>query len=213
MSNVTVLNKTKMATGLMSLALSITFLGSNNVVYANCTSDGAYGQKCERAEDFDIDKDVRFVGDDTWKDKLTKVKKGQRIEFKITVKNTDDVEVDSMKMVDFLPDELEFKGGDKLVQYWQDFSAGEKKTFIFEAQVKDSEYNRSNFEKCVVNKAEAYYSDDEVGSDSAKVCYSDKDIEELPRTGPIDDGMLALAGLVSTGLGLSIKLFLRKYLA
>uniref|UniRef100_A0A7C4TL46 DUF11 domain-containing protein n=1 Tax=candidate division WWE3 bacterium TaxID=2053526 RepID=A0A7C4TL46_UNCKA len=206
------LSKLNMATGLIASVVFLTYIGSNNVAFAGCVSDGAYGQDCSYDKDFEVDKDVRFVGDKDWKDKVTNVKKGQRVEFRVTIKSESEIDVDSMKMIDLLPDELEWKSGDNLVQYWQDFSPDEEKEFVFEVIVRDSEYERGDFEKCVVNKAEAFYSDKEIGSATATVCYSDEEIKELPKTGPVDGGIVGALGILSMGLGLSVKAFLKKYL-
>ncbi|MBI2414258.1 LPXTG cell wall anchor domain-containing protein [candidate division WWE3 bacterium] len=191
-------------------ALTILALSFNGLAFADCEPDGAYGQICTYTKEFEIDKQVRFVGDDDWKDKIVGVKEGQKFEFKVSIKNNGEVDVDSMKMIDFLPDEIERISGDELVEYWENFESGERKNFVFEAKVRDVEYDKKNFEKCVVNKAEAYYSDNEIGSATAVVCYGDSQPKELPKTGPIDNGLLGILGLVSTGLGLSLKSLLKR---
>lgn len=190
-------------------ALSVAALAFNGLAFADCEPNGAYGQNCTYTKEFEVDKQVRLDGTDDWKDKII-VKEGEKFEFKITVKNNGEVTVDSMKMIDFLPDEIERIGGDDLVKYWENFEPGESKKFIIEAKVRKSEFDKKNFEKCVVNKAEAYYSDDEVGSGTAVVCYGDSKPKELPKTGPVDNGLVGLLGLVSTGLGLSLKSLSRR---
>jgi uncharacterized repeat protein (TIGR01451 family)/LPXTG-motif cell wall-anchored protein len=168
--------------------------------YASCTDNYGGGQTCIYNKNFDIEKKVRKEGDDSWKDKVTNVKENQVVEFKIKVKNTGEVKVDDMKMIDKLPKEMERVGGDGLTEYWDDFDSGDTKTFIIKAVVKDSEYDNKNFEKCVVNKAEVEYKGDEEASDTATVCYSDKEITELPKTGgnSVFYGVLGL-GLVALG--------------
>jgi LPXTG-motif cell wall-anchored protein len=109
-----------------------------------------------------------------------------------------------MKMKDSLPDEMERVGGDGLTEYWEDFEPGETKTFIIRAKVNSEEYDRENFEKCVVNKAKVLYDDDEEGSDTATVCYGDSEVTELPKTG----GSSVLYGALGLGLsafGLTVK--------
>ena len=172
--------------------------------YAKCTSNYGGGETCVYNKRFDIEKKVRKEGDDSWKDKVTNVKKGQVVEFKIKVKNEGEVEVDNMKMKDSLPKEMERVGGSGLTEYWDDFESDETKTFIIEAVVKDSEYDRKNFEKCVVNKAEVLYDGDEEASDTATVCYSDKKVTELPRTGG-DSLAYGAVGLGLTALGVLSK--------
>jgi LPXTG-motif cell wall-anchored protein/uncharacterized repeat protein (TIGR01451 family) len=169
-------------------------------VYAGCTANYGGGQTCIYNKNFDLEKKVRKEGDSSWKDKVTNVKKGEVVEFRVKVKNDGEVEVGDMKMLDKLPKEMERVGGDGLTEYWGDFAPGKTKTFTIKAVVKDSEYDRKNFEKCVVNKAEVEYKGDEEASDTATVCYSDKKVTELPKTG--DSSMVYGAvglGLVALG--------------
>ena len=172
--------------------------------YAGCESTYGGGETCVYNKRFDIEKKVRKEGDDEWKDKVTNVKENQVIEFKVKVKNKGEVEVDNMKMKDSLPKEMERVGGSGLTEYWDSFEPDETKTFIIKAVVKDSEYDRDNFEKCVVNKARVEYDGDEEASDTATVCYTDKEITELPKTGG-DSVLYGLTGLGLVGAGIVIK--------
>ncbi len=172
---------------------------------AECTPDGAYGETCVYDKRFEVSKKVRLEGDDTWKDKVIDVKDGEIIEFRIKIKNVGELEVDDMKMTDYLPEELFRTGGDGLTEYWSDFEADSSETFIIQARIRREEFDRDdNFEKCIVNKAKAEYDGDKVGSDTATVCYGDR-IEELPETGATMTEALTIMSLVSTGLGLSLK--------
>ena len=181
--------------GALLVAGTTSVLGVGTV-YAGCTSNYGGGQTCIYNKNFDIEKKVRKEGDNSWKDKVTNVKEGEVVEFKIKVKNDGEVNVDDMKMIDKLPKEMERVGGDGLTEYWDDFDSGDTKTFIIEAVVRDSEYDREDFEKCVVNKAEVEYDGDEEASDTATVCYSDKKVTELPKTG----GSSMLYGALGLGL-------------
>ena len=181
--------------GALLVAGATSVLGVGTV-YAGCTSNYGGGQTCIYNKNFDIEKKVRKEGDNSWKDKVTNVKEGEVVEFKIKVKNDGEVNVDDMKMIDKLPKEMERVGGDGLTEYWDDFDSGDTKTFIIEAVVRDSEYDREDFEKCVVNKAEVEYDEDEEASDTATVCYSDKKVTELPKTG----GSSMLYGALGLGL-------------
>lgn len=167
-----------------------------NKAYAGCEANYGGGETCIYNKNFDVEKKVRKEVDDSWKDKITNVKKGEVVEFKVKVKNDGEVKVNDMEMIDKLPKEMERVGGDGLTEYWGDFEPGETKTFTIKAVVKDSEYDRKNFEKCVVNKAEIEYKGDEEASDTATVCYSDKKVTELPKTG----GSSMLYGALGLGL-------------
>lgn len=177
----------------------ISVLGVNKA-YAGCEANYGGGETCIYNKNLDIEKKVRKEGDGSWKDKVTNVKEGEVVEFKIKVKNDGEVKVNDMEMIDKLPKEMERVGGDGLTEYWGDFEPGETKTFTIKAVVKDSEYDRKNFEKCVVNKAEVEYKGDGEASDTATVCYSDKEVTELPKTGgsSMVYGALGL-GLVALG--------------
>jgi hypothetical protein len=104
-----------------------------------------------------------------------------------------------MKMEDFLPSEIERVDGDGLTEYWEDFEPGETKTFYIDVEIDSDEFDRENFDKCVVNKAEVRYDGKFEGADTATVCYGVGEITELPETGfvetalPLGLGLLAVA--------------------
>ncbi len=174
-------------------------------VLATCVSDGAYGETCTTEESYRIEKWVRIKGDDAWVDKVNDVQEEDIVEFKITNTNTGDEDSDNMKMTDTLPSEMERTGGDDLIEEWDDFAADSEETFIIEAKLKASEFDSdTEFEKCVVNKAELEQDDDFVGSDTATVCYNNADVE-LPETGPMSPLAMGLAGLISTITGAILK--------
>jgi len=185
----------KLISALVVSAVSAGLFGGSQV-YAGCTPNYGGGQTCIYNKNFDIEKKVRKVGDDSWKDKVTGVKKDEVVEFKIKVKNAGEVDVDKMKMTDKLPKELERVGGDGLTEYWDDFDEDETKTVVIKAKVKDSEYDRKNFEKCVVNKAIVEYKGDQEASDTATMCYGDGEPTELPKTG----GNTVVYGALGLGL-------------
>lgn len=178
------------------LVAGVTSVLGVNTAYAGCTSNYGGGETCIYNKNFDIEKKVRKEGDNSWKDKVTNVKKGEVVEFKVKVKNDGEVKVNDMKMVDKLPKEMERVGGSGLTEYWGDFEPDETKIFTIKAVVKDSEYDRKNFEKCVVNKAQVEYKGDGEASDTATVCYSDKKVTELPKTG----GSSMIYGALGLGL-------------
>lgn len=178
-----------------------------NTVYAGCESTYGGGETCIYNKSFEIEKKVRIEGDNEWKDKVVDVEEGETVEFRIKVKNVGEVEVDDMKYEDFLPDEMYRTGGSGLTEYWDNFEPGETVEFKLEAKVDESEYDYENFEKCVVNKAELYYKDAFEGSDTATVCYSngEKEITELPETGPTSTVGLALSGIGLIAAGTLVK--------
>ncbi|MBU1132880.1 MAG: hypothetical protein ABIA11_00825 [Patescibacteria group bacterium] len=188
---------------LIALVIFASFMFLNGAsVYAN------YGGG-EVNKRFKITKQVRLEGDNSWKDKVTNVKEGEVIEFRITVENLSDEEADefdNMKIEDFLPDELFRVGGSGLTEYWDNFGSGEEKKFTIEVKVEFNEYDRDiTFEKCIVNKVELEWDGEFEGSDTATVCYGNEEPSELPKTGYTST--LAIAGLATLVAGLFAKKF------
>ncbi len=177
--------------------VAITFVVVNTS-YA-FADESNYGGTEIKNKSFRIEKEVRMVGDNSWKDKVTDVEENEVVEFRIRVENVGEVEVDDMKMEDFLPDEMYRVGGDGLTEYWDNFAPGDVETFKIKAQVESDEYDREDFEKCVVNKAEITYDGDFEGSDTATVCYGNVEVTELPKTGAGSTFAIAGTALVVVG--------------
>ena len=137
---------------IVSVAFLALSLGFSTPVYATCESTYGGGEKCVYNKSFDIEKKVRKEGDSKWKDKVTDVEEDEVVEFRIRIKNVGEVETDNMKMIDDLPDAMERVGGSGLTEYFDNFAPGEVEEFIIKAKVKDKEYDRDNFDKCVVNE-------------------------------------------------------------
>jgi uncharacterized repeat protein (TIGR01451 family) len=188
----------------VAVAASLLAAGSNKV-YADCEPTYGGGETCVWNKSFRITKDVRIEGDDDWEDKVTDVAEDETVEFRIRIKNVGEIEVDNMKMKDILPDELIKIGGSGLTEEWDDFEPGETKEFIIKVKVDSEEYDRENFEKCVVNKAEAFYKDKFEGADTATVCYGEGEISELPETGAGSFAFLNGLGLGLVSLGTMLK--------
>lgn len=181
-------------------------LGTNNVyAYGNCEANYGGGETCILNKSFEVTKKVRIEGDNSWKDKVIGVAIDEIVEFRIRVKNVGEVEVDNMKMEDFLPDEMIFLDNEGLTQEWDNFSPGETQEFKIKARIKDSEFDRENFEKCIVNKVEIDYDGNFEGSDTATVCYGDAEITELPETGPTASIAFSVIGLGLISGGTLVK--------
>ena len=161
---------------------------------------------------FEIIKEVRLCDSNgencsDWEDKVTGVEEGDVVEFRVRIKNLSDEEADefdNMKMKDVLPDEMYRIGGDGLTEYWDNFGDNETKTFKIKAMVDSDEYDvDGDFEKCVVNKASAYWDGNFEGADTATVCYGDQEPTELPETGA--SGTVAVIGSILVFLGFALK--------
>ena len=197
-------NKIKLIGSLITLGLFV-FL-SIGTVYA-----GQYGEE-EYNLRFKITKEVRIQGDSEWKDKVTDVKEGEVVEFRIKIRNRSDGPADAtddMKMEDFLPEEMIKVGGNGLTEEWDNFDPKDEKVFIIQAKVDSDEYDRDvEFEKCVVNKAELRWDGEFQGADTATVCYGNVEPSELPKTGALST--MGLSGLVLLVSGLISKKYLKK---
>ena len=197
-------NKIKLIGSLITLGLFV-FL-STGTVYA-----GQYGEE-EYNLRFKITKEVRIQGDTEWKDKVTDVKEGEVVEFRIKIRNRSDGPADAtddMKMEDFLPEEMTKVGGNGLTEEWDNFDPKDEKVFIIQAKVDSDEYDRDvEFEKCVVNKAELRWDGEFQGADTATVCYGNVEPSELPKTGALST--MGLSGLVLLVSGLISKKYLKK---
>ena len=197
-------NKIKLIGSLITLGLFV-FL-STGTVYA-----GQYGEE-EYNLRFKITKEVRIQGDSEWKDKVTDVKEGEVVEFRIKIRNRSDGPADAtddMKMEDFLPEEMTKVGGNGLTEEWDNFDPKDEKVFIIQAKVDSDEYDRDvEFEKCVVNKAELRWDGEFQGADTATVCYGNVQPSELPKTGALST--MGLSGLVLLVSGLISKKYLKK---
>ena len=198
-------NKIKLIGSLITLGLFV-FL-STGTVYA-----GQYGEEEEYNLRFKITKEVRIQGDSEWKDKVTDVKEGEVVEFRIKIRNRSDGPADAtddMKMEDFLPEEMTKVGGNGLTEEWDNFDPKDEKVFIIQAKVDSDEYDRDvEFEKCVVNKAELRWDGEFQGADTATVCYGNVQPSELPKTGALST--MGLSGLVLLVSGLISKKYLKK---
>ncbi len=197
-------NKIKLIGSLITLGLFV-FL-STGTAYA-----GQYGEE-EYNLRFKITKEVRIQGDTEWKDKVTDVREGEVVEFRIKIRNKSDDPADAtddMKMEDFLPEEMYKVGGNGLTEEWDNFDPKDEKVLIIQAKVDSDEYDSDvRFEKCVVNKAELRWDGEFQGSDTATVCYGNVEPTELPKTGAFST--MGLSGLVLLMSGLVSKKYLKK---
>jgi len=142
-----------------------------NSIYAGDTQKcfDFYGREIEcpiANKRFDIVKVVKMSNeeDSQYRDGVKGVLNDQTVNFKITVTNTGEVSVDDLKLIDFLPENLDnFQLDKKLSQddgnltfiFGNDFEPGEREVFLFSAQA-DVVGMDPGDEKCVVNKAQIY---------------------------------------------------------
>lgn len=191
----------------------------NTLVFADsCNHSYGGGKSCKK--DVEITKEVRKGFDGGFDKKVTGVKKGELIQFRITVHNTGDANLKDLRVEDVLPEALELidgdlkrdiefldNGDDSKVEGCKAVSNGVA-VFCITAKVKDSEF-KAGKSACVVNQAKvkADFNKDgnrETKDDSeAEVCYG-SELKQLPKTGNEDAVIATLFGLgmIMTGFGL-----------
>lgn len=165
---------------MLSLAFAALFLLGVGTAYTVNTPGSAFAGEARKCFDFygreiscpvvnkrfNIVKQVKMSteADNKYRDEVKGVLNGQTVDFKITVTNTGEVSVDDLKLIDFLPENLEnFTLDQKLSQddatlrfvFGKDFEPGEREVFLFSANATVAGMDPGD-EKCVVNKAQIY---------------------------------------------------------
>lgn len=175
---------------------------SITVAFASCSSS-AYGNSCTNS-DYNLTKSVVKNGSTESKEKIIGVKKGETFTYKFKIQNKTSKEV-TFDLKDELPKEMEKVSGIGQTETVK-VDANSSKNFEMVAKVKDSEFtNKTNFEKCVVNKAYLYTDGSERDASTATVCFGEGTVSKLPQTGAED--LILGAGVFSTVLGLVLKKF------
>ena len=172
--------------------------------YASCEDVYGGGERCIINKSFRIEKEVRIKGDSTWREKVILEDLDDIVEFRITVRNTGELEVDDVKMEDILPDELKRVGGSGLTEDFDNFKPGDSEKFVIEAELTDDAKDEKKA-NCFVNRAKVIYKDHVEGEDVATVCVETGEISELPETGFDTLTVLTALGLGSMALGIVIR--------
>lgn len=163
-----------------------------------------YGE-VEVSKDISLDKKVKKPGTDEWVDNLFasdyKYAPEQEIEFKITVANAGDRDLENIKLKDILPSYLNHVSGD--LEYTFNLSVDESRDFYIKARVvRIDELANDQGLYCLVNTAEAWFND-QVDKDTTQICIEKKVLGfvAIPEAGPAENRlilfgstMLALAG-------------------
>lgn len=186
------------------IVLSGAFLSLGfGLVKAECDNSGYGSTKCDNnKKDYDLEKKVTKSNKDSKEEKITNVKKGDNFIFTFKVRNNTNEEI-TLKLVDNLPKEFERVSGIGFTEEVK-IEKNSSKTLEMVAKVKDSEFEgKSNFEKCVINKAYIYKGDKEKDSSTATVCFGDgSKITTLPKTGA--NTLVLGASVLTTLLGFGL---------
>lgn len=171
------------------------------MAFASCSSS-AYGTSCTNS-DYNLTKLVSKNNTDA-KEKIIGVNKGETFTYKFKIQNKTSKEV-TLDLKDELPNEMEKVSGIGQTETIK-IDANSSKNFEMVAKIKDSEFeNKTNFEKCIVNKAYIYKDGSEKDASTATVCFGEGVVTKLPQTGAED--FILGAGVFSTVLGLALKKF------
>lgn len=184
-----------------NLILACGLVFATTSVMASETSSHPVIRKGVSAE---ITKEVRKLPNGKFDWKAEDVKKGEKVEFRITVRNTGDTELRDLKVNDLLPSEL--VSNDSLAFTIDTLKVNESKEFFVTATVKDSEFGDGKAGKCVINRATLKFNDKEL-SDTAVVCWGNGVLgaTKLPETGPIETLVMTVTGLISAISGLVVR--------
>ncbi|HLB51885.1 hypothetical protein A3F07_01940 [candidate division WWE3 bacterium RIFCSPHIGHO2_12_FULL_38_15] len=155
----------------------------------------------KKSENLEVNKKVRIGDNDKYSSKVVGVDQSEIITFLLELKNTGEKNIQDIKVVDDLPEEFELISG-KLEDKVGEVKDGEAKNLFIVVKVKDG-VNLAG--KCVINKVEAKW-DDNKESDEATVCFEEKELIELPKTGP-DGNLLSVLGALSLIMGTTIKVY------
>ena len=160
-----------------------------------CESQYGGGEICVRTGELQIDKEVWNPENEKFVDNLGisdyKFAPGEKIVFKLKIKNVGDETFDKVNVKDTLPEYLELESGEL---EWEstDLEVDETEERRFGVRVVSTDkFPDDKTTVCVVNTAEVW-SGDEKDKDTAQVCITEKvlGVEELPPTGP--EGWLTL---------------------
>ena len=191
-----------------SFGVVLSFLNINSVnADTTCTPVYGGGETCvETTErEFSLEKKVRFVNHNEFKSRITGAQEGDKVEFRITVKNEGNVDVDEVKINDDLPKYL--KTDEDTSWTIKNFKAGAEEEITFKAKVVDSD-KLPDSDTCVVNEASLKFENRNRASDTAVVCIevpSTSTVKKLPVTGadfPLNPFSLSL-GIIAVGIILS----------
>lgn len=183
------------------------------VVVASCPEEEA---------DLSIEKYVRWEGTDDWYESIEKethlFDPGEKVIYKIVVKNTGDADAESVRVVDELPDYISWISGEgewdkdeRKVRFdLGTVKAGEEKDRVYTAKVADEE-DLPFTDREQKNVATLYEGDEKIDDDHAQVWINGPEIlaarvekpEELPEAGADALGLVLISlGMIISGWGM-----------
>lgn len=165
-----------------------------------------------------IDKQLKPDDGTTWSDNLSADSHafvaGEKVDYKLIVKNTGEKELKNVKVTDRLPDHLNFviasdgysRNGQEVTWTIAALAAGEQKEFQIQAQLDDSGQLGDLTDFCANNYAKAQAESGESDEDWAQLCVRTQVLgaKELPEAGA---GLWlgAISGLTLGSFGIYLK--------
>ena len=189
---VIVLNMNKNLAVILSVVLGLQVIGGAQAL----ADTGTYGGTTTiKNASITVEKEVRKVDGGHFDWKVEDVRKGQRLEFRITVKNTGETTLTDINVKDSMPHEI--ATDDRLEFTIKELGVGESESFLIEATPKNEVFTSDAVNKTVINKVTAKTGDLEASA-TAVVSFG-KVVLGLPATGPAETLALTLiSGLLLT---------------
>ena len=170
--------------------------------------------------DYKIEKEVKYKDGD-WEENLDldehTFDPGEKLHFKIKVKNLGEVDAKDVRVVDELPDDIKWVSGHgdydqdehKIRFDIGDLPAGEEREFRFVAKVYDEDDLPTGKDYCQTNVVYLKVAGEKVDEDHSKVCIGTPEVlgevEELPQAGSNPTGLMVAGVMLSAGLTLRKK--------
>lgn len=215
---------------LIIAVLAITAMPSKASAKKECFTQYGGGETCIDIDEdgkLDVDKTVWNPESDDFEDNIKasehKFSEGNKVRFRIRVKNTGDIRLENIELEDVLPSFVRYSSGDgdgksdnTRVEFDEfDLNPGESEEFEFTAKVDFDGVSPKDSTVCLTNvaRAEGEHKDDEdeteSDSDFANFCVKTGKVlgkespKRMPVTGGSEDQTMAnliLAGAISSGL-------------
>jgi uncharacterized repeat protein (TIGR01451 family) len=164
-----------------------------------------------------IDKKVKPVNSDKWYDNLPQVNTAfapeDLVDFKIILKNSGDVDLENLNIIDNLPDYVkpifnpgEYKEDEKKITWTiKKISTGETQEFNIRVQIGKAENISQTKPFCLVNKAGVQKDGQELDNDTAQFCIEPRILAKtFPETG-FNMVFATLVALVTVAAGVLIR--------
>jgi hypothetical protein len=197
-----------------ALAISLSFLSLVSLIAAKPVLVKAQYGNGEEERQVVIDKKVKPVNSEQWYDNLPQVNTAfapeNLVDFKIILKNSGDVDLENLNIIDNLPDYVkpifnpgEYKEDEKKITWTiEKITTGETQEFNIRVQIEKAENISQTQPFCLVNKTSVQKDGQELDNDTAQFCIEPRILAEtFPETGfNLIFGTIVALATVATGV-------------